>query len=57
MGNQNHRFITLLEEQNGLIQRFLTGVIQIGVRLVQHDQRWIAIQRTRQANSLLLSAG
>ncbi|MNM99547.1 hypothetical protein D3C81_1121100 [compost metagenome] len=57
MGNQNHRFITLFKEQDRLIQRFFTGIIQIGIGFIQYDQGRIAIQRTGQANTLLLSAG
>jgi hypothetical protein len=42
---------------NRLGQRFLAFGIQIGIGLVEHHQERLAVERTRQSNSLLLAGG
>jgi len=36
-------------------QRLLALAIQIGIRLVEHDQEWIAVKRARERDALALS--
>ena len=39
------------------VERLLARRIEIRIRLVEHDQRWIAEEGARQRDPLLLSAG
>ena len=45
-----------LEVGDGLAQGQLALVVEIGVRLVEHDQERVAIERARQRDALALSA-
>ena len=46
----------LLARAQRLGQRLLAGGVEVGVRLVEHDQRRIAEERARQRDALLLAA-
>src|ERR1051326_322427 len=41
--------------ENRLGERFLAGGVQIGARLIEHDQEWIAVERPRPRHALALA--
>ncbi len=42
---------------NGLCQCRLPLGVEIGIRFVENDQKWLAVYRPREANPLTLAAG
>ena len=56
MGDQNHRAALLFHLHHGLHQGGLAQIIQVGVRFIQHQQGWRAVERTGQTDALALAA-
>lgn len=55
MRNDNDNRALTARLMNSIGQRRITVAIQIGVRFVQHDEKWCTIERPRQADALALT--
>ena len=57
MADDHHRRAPSLEFVNGAGQRSLTGLVQIGVGLVEDDEARVAVDRPGETYTLALPAG
>ncbi|MNT65893.1 hypothetical protein D3C72_2039140 [compost metagenome] len=54
MGDNDGHTATLTNAENGRRQRILTFGIEIGIRLIEHDEKGVSIKRPRKGDPLFL---
>ncbi len=57
MGDQHHRLPLGAQGVDGLEQRHLPGVVEVGVGLIEDDKGRVVVDRPGQADALALAAG
>lgn len=57
VGHDHHRTLPGLQASHRFGKSGLALIVEVGIRLIEHDQRRVAVERTRQADTLFLAAG